>query len=131
MYEGFKHLHALFAVLSIVSLLLRIVIGWKDSEKLNKKPLKIIPHAIDGLFTLSIVGILIATNAHPFTSGFHTEKLVGLLVYIAISVLAVLSVKGKFPSVTKIPFSLLAVATWLWLAHVAFSKQPILFAALI
>ncbi|RTE87421.1 MULTISPECIES: SirB2 family protein [Gammaproteobacteria] len=131
MYEGFKHLHALFAVLSFVSLLARIVLAWKDSSKLNSKPLKIVPHAVDGLFVLSIVGILVVTGAHPFTSGFHTEKFIGFLIYVVFSVLAVLALKGRFPAVTKVPFSLIAILTWLWLAHVAFAKQPILFATVL
>jgi len=128
-YEGFKHIHALFAVLSFVLLIARLGMGWNSPEKLNAKFLKVVPHAVDGLLVVSIIAILVSGGAHPFTSAFHTEKFVGFIVYIAFSVLAVLTLRGRFSSKLKVPFALIALLSWLWLAHVAFAKQPLIFAA--
>ncbi|RUO43906.1 invasion protein [Aliidiomarina taiwanensis] len=130
MYLMFKHLHATLAMLSLVFLLLRIFLAWKDAAVLDKKWLKVTPHAVDGLFVASIVGLLIATQAHPFTSSFHTEKLIGFIAYIAFSVLTVLALRGRFPIKLKAPFAAMAILTWFWMVKVAMLKQPILLASL-
>src|SRR5690554_1614958 len=128
MYMMFKHLHATLAVLSIVFLLYRIFAGWANAENLNKKWLKIVPHAVDGLLVVSIIALLVSSGMHPFSSAFHTEKLLGFVCYIAFSVLAVLAIKGRFSAKLKTPFAALALISWFWLVRVAFLKQPLLLA---
>lgn len=127
MYLMFKHLHATLAMLSLIFLLLRVFIAWGDAAKLDKKWLKITPHVVDGLFVASIVGVLVVTTAHPFTSGFHTEKFIGFLAYIAFSVLTVLALRGRFSIKLKAPLAAMAILTWFWMVKVAMLKQPILF----
>ncbi|MCC5854845.1 MAG: SirB2 family protein [Idiomarina sp.] len=128
MYEMFKHSHATLAVLSLVFLLLRVFLAWKDSGPLNKKWLKIVPHVIDGLLVVSIIALLTTLQQTPLSGGFFTEKFVGFLVYITCSVLTVMTLRGRFSPRLKVPFLLGAIVSWFWLANVAFSKQPLLFA---
>lgn len=128
MYMMFKHLHATLAVLSLVFLLYRIFAGWANAQNLDKKWLKIVPHAVDGLLVLSIIALLVSSGLHPFSTPWHTEKLLGFVSYILFSVLAVLAIKGRFSEKLKAPFAVLALVSWFWLVRVAFMKTPILLA---
>lgn len=129
MYLMFKHLHATLAMLSLVLLLLRVFLAWNDASKLDKKWLKITPHLVDGLFVISVIGVLTITKAHPFTSSFHTEKFIGFLAYIAFSITSVLALRGRFSVKLKAPLAAMAILTWFWMVKVAMLKQPILLAS--
>lgn len=130
MYMMFKHLHATFAVLSLVFLLLRVFMAWSSAAKLDKPWLKVVPHAIDGLLVLSIICIVVTSGLYPFNVPFVTEKLFVFLVYVAFSVLTVLSLRGRFSAKLKAPFAALAILSWFWLAKVAVMKQGLLLTAL-
>lgn len=130
MYMIVKHLHATFAVLSLVFLLLRVFLAWSTAAKLDKPWLKVLPHAIDGLLVASIVGVVVVTGMYPFSVPFVTEKLIAFIVYIVFSVLTVLALRGRFSVKLKAPFAAVAIMSWFWLAKVAFMKQGVLLAAM-
>lgn len=127
MYLLFKNLHAAFAVVSFIFLLLRISLAWSDGRKLNSPWSKTLPHIVDGLLVVSIICLLITSHTHPFSSSFHTEKFVGFLSYIIFSVLTVLTLRGRFSAKLKLPFAALAILSWFWLIKVAVTKQGFFF----
>ena len=127
MFTAFKHIHMTMAILSMLLLLLRFAIGFKNQHQLDKRSLKILPHVVDALLIVSIVGMLSSVSVTLFPTGFITEKALFFVLYVVFSVLCVLSLRGKVSSNLRIPTFAVALVSWLALIHVAFSKSPILF----
>ena len=82
-YPAIKHLHMLFAVVSILFFLMRSGFRFASSSMLNNKPISIVSHANNGL--LIVCGILLTVIAgfNPFTNLWLLAKLVLLVAYIA------------------------------------------------
>lgn len=81
-YPIFKHLHMGFALLSIVGLLFRVGLKWRQSPLLTHKLCRIAPHVNDSL--LLLFGILMAVTAqiNPMQHLWLAGKLVLLVLYI-------------------------------------------------
>lgn len=127
MFAVFKHIHVLMAVLSVLFLILRFAYGIRDTGHLNKRWLKVIPHIIDGLLVLSIIGMLVSVGVSVFPSAWLSEKFTMFILYIVFSVLMVLSLRGRLSAGLRIPAFVLALLSWLWLIKVAVTKMPMLF----
>ena len=83
------HLHALAVVLSLIGFVTRGIWMLADSSMLARKWVKITPHVVD---TVLLVSALVAAwllfwrhGAHP---DFLTVKIVGLIVYIGLGLVA-------------------------------------------
>jgi len=123
MYMALKHTHLLLVALSLSLLLLRFFLSLKGSPLLQRKFLKIAPHVVDTLLLLSAVGLMLTISQYPFVSPWLTEKLFGVLAYIALGVMAL---KGR--TVLLRSFGLAGALGWLVLVvKVAVTKQPVLF----
>ncbi len=123
MYMALKHTHLLLVALSLSLLLLRFFLSLKGSPLLQRKFLKIAPHVVDTLLLLSAVGLMLTISQYPFVSPWLTEKLFGVLAYIALGVMAL---KGR--TVLLRSFGLAGALGWLVLVvKVAITKQPVLF----
>lgn len=127
MFSAFKHTHMLIAFVSVIFLILRFAYGMRGAANLNKKWLKIIPHVIDLVLILSIIGMLTSIGASAYPPAFLSEKLTMFVLYIVFSVVMVLSLRGRLSANLRIPAFVLALVSWLWLIKVAFSKMPVLF----
>lgn len=123
MYMALKHTHLLLVALSLSLLLLRFFLSLKGSPLLQRKFLKIAPHVVDTLLLLSAVGLMLTISQYPFVSPWLTEKLFGVLAYIALGVMAL---KGR--TLLLRSFGLAGALGWLVLVvKVAVTKQPVLF----
>ncbi len=123
MYMALKHTHLLLVALSLSLLLLRFFLSLKGSPLLQRKFLKIVPHVVDTLLLLSAVGLMLTISQYPFVSPWLTEKLFGVLAYIALGVMAL---KGR--TLLLRSFGLAGALGWLVLVvKVAVTKQPVLF----
>jgi uncharacterized membrane protein SirB2 len=118
-----KHTHLLLVAISLSLLLLRFGLSLKDSPLLQRKFLKIAPHVVDTLLLLSAVGLMLTISQYPFVTPWLTEKLFGVLAYIALGVMAL---KGR--TLLLRSFGLAGALGWLVLVvKVAITKQPVLF----
>ncbi len=123
MYMALKHTHLLLVAISLSLLLLRFGLSLKDSPLLQRKFLKIVPHVVDTLLLLSAVGLMLTISQYPFVNPWLTEKLFGVLAYIALGVMAL---KGR--TLLLRSFGLAGALGWLVLVvKVAITKQPVLF----
>lgn len=123
MYMALKHTHLLLVAISLSLLLLRFFLSLKGSPLLQRKFLKIAPHVVDTLLLLSAVGLMLTISQYPFVSPWLTEKLFGVLAYIALGVMAL---KGR--TLLLRSFGLAGALGWLVLVvKVAVTKQPVLF----
>lgn len=82
LYPAIKHMHMLFAMISLLGFLLRSGLKFSGSPLLDKKPVKVLPHVNDTL--LLACGILLAVigSVNPFAQLWLLAKIVLLLLYI-------------------------------------------------
>lgn len=95
MYAAFKHIHLLTVALSLGLFTLRGIWMLLDSDKLQKRWVKIVPHIIDTLLLASAIGLMFQINQYPFSEGWLTAKLLGLIAYIVLGTIALKRGKTK------------------------------------
>ncbi|WP_404402392.1 SirB2 family protein [Idiomarina seosinensis] len=123
MYTGFKHLHVLFVVISVVFFITRFVWKRRDSQLLQQRWVKIVPHVNDTLLLLSAIAMLIISQRMPVSDPWVTEKVIGVIGYILFGLVAL---KSATPAKSWAGF-IIACFWLLALFHVAYGKQPLIF----
>lgn len=124
MYTGLKHLHMLCAVLSIVGFTVRGVWMLRDSAMLQKKWVKIAPHIIDTILLVTAFSMAFMVSQYPFTADWLTAKLIALIAYIVLGMVALK--RGKTKPVRAVAF-VLALITFAYILGVARSKDVLFF----
>lgn len=120
-YLAIKHLHIAFAVLSGSFFLLRGLWMLADSPLLQRRWVKVVPHAVDTLLLTSALVLVFWSGQYPFAQGWLTAKVLALIVYIVLGTVALK--RGKTQGVRA--FALLAaLATFAYIAAVALTRQP-------
>lgn len=95
MYIAIKHIHMLCAVVSILGFLLRGLWMFMDSPLLQKKLTKILPHVIDTVLLVTAFTLVVMSHQYPFQLDWLTAKLIALLFYIALGMVALRFGKNK------------------------------------
>ena len=121
MYYGIKHLHVLLAVISILGFALRGVWMMSGSALLEKRLVRVLPHVVDTLLLLSAIALAVMIAQYPFVAGWVTAKVVGLVVYIALGMIALR--RGRTKGI-RIAAFFAAIVVFAWIASVAVSKNP-------
>ncbi len=121
MFEALKHLHMGCAFLSITGFTLRGYWMLTGSPLLRRRPVKVLPHVIDTLLLASAVGMLLIWQMSPLQSDWLIAKIVGLLFYIGLGMVALRFGKSRKTRVNAWLLALLAAA---YIVSVAYSKSP-------
>ena len=87
-FEGLKLLHVSSAILSISGFALRGYWMLSDNPLLTRRLAKVLPHVIDTLLLGSAVGMLLLLNISPFQYDWLSAKIIALLRYIALGLVA-------------------------------------------
>ena len=93
-YALFKGIHLSTVVVTLALFLLRGVWMVMDSDRLNSRWVRILPHLNDSLLLLSAIALTIILNQYPFTQGWLTAKFFALILYIVLGTIALKSHKG-------------------------------------
>lgn len=126
MYMAYKHFHLLMVVLSVSFFMLRFAMSLKPAAVLQRKFFKVAPHVIDTLLLISAIMLMLTLQQYPFVNTWLTEKLIAVLAYIALGVMAF---KGRTALIRWVCF--LGAFGWLGLAtRVAMTKQAVFLTAL-
>ena len=121
-YLALKHLHITCALLTIVSFSLRGYWMLVDSQLLQHKLVRILPHMVDTVLLASAVALTITIQQYPFQDAWLTAKLFALLVYIAFGTMALKRGRTKR---TRAVYFVLSIATFVYIFSVARSHQAI------
>jgi uncharacterized membrane protein SirB2 len=121
LFEALKHLHMGCAFLSIAGFTLRGYWMLIDSPALRRRPVKVLPHMIDTLLLASAVGMLLIWQLSPLQSDWIIAKIIALLVYIGLGMVALRFGKSRKTRVNAWLLALLAAA---YIVSVAYSKSP-------
>ena len=126
LFEGLKITHMVCAAFSIAGFGLRGYWMLSGSALLNRRTVKTVPHIIDTLLLGSALGMLFVWQTSPFTLNWVTAKLVALLFYIGLGMVALRFGKTRAVRVVAWISALLVAA---YIVSVAFSKSVLGFFA--
>jgi len=117
-------IHVTTAALTIVGFFIRGVLLFTGSDLLQRKWLKILPHVVDTALFASAITLVKMTGLNPSEHPWMAAKVVGLLIYIALGLLAF-----RFGSTRerRIAAWLGAMAVFAYIVAVAFSKKVLIF----
>ncbi|MDY0137859.1 MAG: SirB2 family protein [Thiomicrospira sp.] len=118
MYLSLLVLHKITVLLSIVGFFARGVGHIFNQAWINKKPVKILPHVIDTLLLVSAFS-LVAVSAFSFTDGWIVAKILGLIAYIGLGLMAFRFAKTR---TQKALYWLLALMVVFYIVAVAVHK---------
>jgi uncharacterized membrane protein SirB2 len=122
-----KFLHQLCALASFTLFALRGVWMLRDSPQLARRWVKILPHAVDTLLLASAIALTLMLGQYPLTHAWLTAKLVALLVYIGLGLVALRY--GKTKGVRAVAW-IAALGVFLYIVSVALSHDPLGFFAM-
>tara|TARA_R110001592_G_scaffold363341_1_gene684482 strand:+ start:108360 stop:108737 length:378 start_codon:yes stop_codon:yes gene_type:complete len=121
MYLVIKNAHITFAIISISLFIVRAYWSVTESDKLQQRWAKILPHVNDTLLLSCAIYLMASIHQYPFSDHWLTAKFIALLIYIGTGTVAIK--RGKTPG-TRLLFSLLAVATFSYIIAVATTHSP-------
>jgi uncharacterized membrane protein SirB2 len=120
-YYTIKHIHVIAVIVSALGFVLR---GWwmiATDPLLGHRLTRVVPHVVDTVLLLSAVALAIMIAQYPFVAGWVTAKVLGLLVYIGLGMLAL----RRGPTLpVRVSAWVAALVVYGWIVSVATSKQP-------
>ena len=122
-YLALKHLHVTCVVLSGLGFCLR---GWwmlRESPLRQHRLTRTLPHIIDTLLLGSALTMAWMSGQYPFVNGWLTAKLIGLLAYILLGMMALK--RGRTLTLRARYFGL-AVLAYAYIVSVALTRSPLL-----
>ncbi|WP_088330818.1 SirB2 family protein [Lacimicrobium sp. SS2-24] len=124
MYAMVKHLHLTVISISLALFILRFFWTLRGSAMLQKKWVKVLPHAVDTLLLITAAWLCVLISQYPFVDGWVTEKLLAVLLYVLMGLVALKL--GRTLFIRWVGF--VGALAWLvFAAKVAIMKQPLLF----
>jgi uncharacterized membrane protein SirB2 len=120
-YLILKVIHVLAAVMTISGFLLRGYWMLTESDKLQYRAVRIVPHVVDTVFLLSGVAMVWMLDLNPFTQPWLIAKFTGLIAYILLGTIAIK--RGGTLQIRMIAL-VGAVSVFAYIAGVAFTKSP-------
>ncbi len=120
-YTLLKNVHVACVVATIVLFVVRG--GWMIQGTLRNRGrwVRVVPHVIDTVLLASAVALVIMLGQYPGTAGWLTAKMIGLLVYILLGIVALK--RGKTLSVRIAAFAG-ALVSFSYVVSVALTHDP-------
>ena len=121
-----KHLHITCAVLSGSFFLLRGVWMLLESDALQRRWVKVVPHVVDTVLLTSALVMVFWSAQYPLVQPWLTAKVLALLAYI---VLGTIALKRGQTKATRTAALVAALAVFAYIVLVALSRQVLPFLA--
>ncbi|WP_421243250.1 SirB2 family protein [Aeromonas enteropelogenes] len=119
-YPMLKHLHMMLALVSLLLFLYRWGLALAGSVRLQQKWLKVLPHINDTFLLLFGVLLAVVLQMSPGQQPWLMAKLVALVVYIGLGVMAL-----KRPAQgQKLVAGVAALAVFGYMVGAAITKSP-------
>ena len=121
-YATAKLVHQTAVILSVSGFVVRGAAGLLGARWLTTRPARTLPHLVDTVLLLSALTLAWMLRLTPGNAPWLLAKVVGLLVYIALGVVALRP--GHSLRVRAVAWAA-ALVTVGWIASVAVTKNPI------
>lgn len=116
-----KLVHIGSAALSLIGFVIRGLWMIQGSARLSAKAVRIAPHIIDTILLGSAIWLAIALQLAPLQHAWLAAKIIALLVYIGLGLVAFRFGKTRN---TRIIAWLLAILVFVWIVITAINKDP-------
>jgi uncharacterized membrane protein SirB2 len=123
-YLGIKYLHVTSVVLSGSFFLMRGVWMLRESDLLQRRWVRVLPHIIDTLLLGSALVMVFWSRQYPFVQPWLTAKVLALMGYIVIGSVALKRGKTR---VVRIWAFVAALATFAYIVAVALTRRAMIF----
>ncbi len=121
-FQWLKTVHISLVGCSYTLFVLRGVWHLNESALIRRPWVRVVPHVIDTLLLASALALALGIHQYPIINGWLTAKVVGLLVYIALGVLAFRVARSRSG---RLFFWLAAQLTFLYIVRVAMTHHPV------
>ncbi len=122
-YALLKMIHVASVIVSYTLFFLRGIWLLQDSRNLRLRWVKILPHVVDTILLTSAVALAMTIQQNPLEHSWLTAKVIGLLLYIALGMMAMRLAKTRQ---TKIIAWVAAQCVFIYIVLVALTKSPVL-----
>ena len=121
-YLSIKFVHIGCVAVSYALFVLHGVWMLRESGLLQRRWMKIVPHAVDTLLLASAVALAVMSHQYPLANGWLTAKVIGLLIYIGLGTIAL---KRGRTRRTRLAAWLAAQAVFFYIVAVAITREPL------
>jgi len=122
MFEVIKTIHVTCVVLSFAGFFIRGIWMLKDSSLLQQRWVKTTPHIVDTLLLVSAITLAVQLHLSPLEQPWLMAKIIALLVYIGIGMLALRFGRSKTIRLYAWLFGLVTIG---YIVSVAISKSAL------
>ena len=121
MYNQVLTVHVSTVILSISGFIFRGILHFRGSDLVKRKWLKITPHIIDTVLIISAIILLIQNGLNLLTTPWLLAKLIALIFYIALELIAF-----RFAKTTRVRMLAWsgAILLFAYICTVAVTKNP-------
>ena len=123
-YAALKMIHVTSVVISYLLFSLRSMWMMRGSAALQQRWVKITPHIVDTVLLTSAIALAIMIDQDPVNNSWLGAKVVGLLLYIGLGMIALRFGKTRK---AKISAWIAAQVVFLYIVLVALTKNPTVF----
>jgi len=95
MYMALKHSHIGFVYLSLILFIVRFGLANYRPALNSNKALNIATHGINALLLVTAASLCVMLDQYPFEAAWVTAKLLGLIAYVVLGVIAIKKVNVK------------------------------------
>jgi len=121
-YVSLKVTHVSAVAASYALFVVRGVWMMRESELLQRRWVKIVPHVIDTILLASAIALAVMLRQYPLVQGWLTAKVAGLLIYIGLGMVALKHGKTRR---TRITAWIAAQAVFFYIVAVAVTRNPL------
>ena len=120
-YIVLKQLHVACAALSFIGFFVRGIWMIRGSAMLERRWVRIVPHVNDAVLLASAIAIAAMSRQYPFVQGWLTAKVLALVLYIGLGVMAL---RPGRPKPLRIGPWIAAQVVFLYIVWVALTRSP-------
>lgn len=121
-YAALKSIHVGSVAASYTLFFLRGVWMMRDSPRLAQRWMKVVPHVVDTVLLASAVTMAVMIRQYPFVAGWLMAKVIGLVIYIALGMIALKRGRSKRIRVTA---WIAAQCVFFYIVAVALTRNPL------
>jgi uncharacterized membrane protein SirB2 len=121
-YPALKAVHVTCVAASYGLFFTRGVWMARQSAMLQRRWVKIVPHVVDTVLLASAIALAVAIRQYPFVSGWLTAKVLGLLVYIGLGMIALGRARTRRARITA---WVAAQMVFFYIVAVALTRNPL------
>lgn len=121
-YASLKITHVSCVAVSYALFVVRGVWMMRGSAQLQQRWVKIVPHVVDTILLASAIAMVVMIRQYPLVAPWLTAKVIGLVIYIALGMVALKHGKTKSARITA---WMAAQAVFAYIIAVALTRNPL------